>query len=86
VAIYAAQNGWKRILLVTSPYHMKRARYIFERLGHASGGFTKPVGIETLSVYQDPFDANEWRSSWVGIRVTILEYFKWIYYRYVWKP
>lgn len=77
---YAKTRGWRRVLLVTSSYHMRRARLIFERV--SGGAFT----IETLSVFQDPFDANEWRSTLQGIKVTVAEYFKWIYFRAFWEP
>ncbi|MBY0469535.1 YdcF family protein [bacterium] len=79
----AKEHGWTRILIVTSRYHMRRARYIFEEtlttLGH-------PVQIETLSVYQEPFEPNEWRDDLQGIRVTMIEYVKWLYYTLNWTP
>lgn len=75
---------WHRILLVTSPYHMKRARYIFEKVAqrHAS---LRDLRIDTLSIYQEPFEAGEWRGSGHGIYVTLVEYMKWVYYRRFWK-
>jgi uncharacterized SAM-binding protein YcdF (DUF218 family) len=73
----------KRIILMTSPYHMKRAQLIFDQLLVQSGN---PLQIHTLSVFQEPFEPGEWRYSIHGIHVTILEYFKWLYYRYVWSP
>lgn len=83
LAKYARSHKWKRILLLTSSYHMKRSRRIFER---ELGKVGYPMEIETLSVIQDPFEPGEWRSSLHGIRVTLLEYFKWIYYKIVWNP
>ena len=79
----AKEHGWKRILLMTSPYHMKRARLIFEKIFRAEGLSTV---IETLKVFQYPFEAGEWRTEWVGIRVTLIEYFKALYYRRFWNP
>ncbi|MGK5086089.1 YdcF family protein [Bdellovibrionota bacterium FG-2] len=78
-ARYAKDRGWTRILLMTSPYHMKRARYVFERR-------LPGIHIETQSVYQDPFESGEWRFSVHGIRVTMDEYWKWIYYKLFWSP
>lgn len=72
---------WNRIILVTSPYHMKRAQLIFQRIFQASG---IPVQIDTLSAFQEPFEPGEWRSSLHGIHVTLVEYVKWIYYRFFW--
>lgn len=75
---YAKEQNWKRILLVTSTYHMKRARFLFEKILRSQG---YPVEIQTFSVSQEPFNPRDWRKDLVGIRVTVLEYLKWIYYR-----
>ena len=80
---YAQTQGWKKVLLVTSSYHMKRARYIFNKVFRRSEA---PLDLETLSTFQDPFNPKNWRSGPNGIRVTLLEYLKWIYYYSVWKP
>jgi len=80
---YAKEKGWKRILLMTSRYHMKRSRYFFENTAKA---FKVPLEIETLSVYQEPFEPGEWRTDLHGVRVTLTEYLKWVYYRAFWRP
>jgi len=83
LAEYAYDRKWERILLVTSPYHMRRAKLIFE------GVFwyrEQPVHVETLSVYQEPFDPNEWRKGLHGIEVTLTEYLKWVFYKRFWRP
>ena len=80
---YAKQRGWEKILLVTSRYHMRRSRYIFSKVIAAMG---EKLEIETLSVYQEPFEPGEWRASLHGIRVTLWEYLKWIYYQRFWRP
>ncbi len=77
LARYGRARAWRRILLVTSRYHMKRARLIFGQV-LAKGA---PMEIETMSVYQEPFEPGEWREDYHGIRVTLTEYFKWLYYR-----
>jgi uncharacterized SAM-binding protein YcdF (DUF218 family) len=77
------QRGWKKILLTTSSYHMKRARMMLDETFHSLG---TPVAIETSSIYQDPFEQAEWRSSFIGFRVTLIEYIKFIYYRHFWVP
>ena len=84
VARYARERGWERILLITSSYHMKRAKFIFERV-LARGQLKAPVGIETYSVYQEPFEPGEWRTAFHGVRVTVWEFLKWVYYKSVWK-
>jgi uncharacterized SAM-binding protein YcdF (DUF218 family) len=94
---YARERGWDRVLLVTSSYHMKRARLIFDQileneairrnaLRAAEGPRLSPVQLETLSVFQDPFEPGEWISSVHGIRVTLGEYLKWLYYSRFWQP
>ena len=82
VALYAQQHHWRRILLLTSSYHMKRARLIFD---YTLQGLEYPVQVETLSVYQEPFAPEEWKTGPNGIRVTLLEYIKWIYYKTLWR-
>lgn len=79
---FAQEYHWKKILLITSSYHMKRARFIFEELFKVS---KEPIHIETISVYQEPYVANEWRYGPTGVRVTVLEYLKWVYYRAFWR-
>ncbi len=83
VARYARERGWDKILLITSRYHMKRSRAIFEHIFAREG---LQVGVETLSVYQEPFEPGEWREGFHGIRVTMTEYLKWIFFKSVWKP
>ncbi len=78
---YAREHHWKKILLMTSSYHMKRARFIFD---HVLNTQKSDLQIETISVYQDPFAAKEWRNDPNGVRVTLIEYLKWVYYRTVW--
>ena len=77
---YAHERGWRRILLMTSRYHMKRAWMIFERF-LAPNQEQPGVEIETLSVYQEPFEPGEWREDSQGVRVTVTEYLKYLYYR-----
>jgi uncharacterized SAM-binding protein YcdF (DUF218 family) len=81
VVRYARERGWKRILLMTSPYHMRRAKMIFENVVTKSG---QPMEVDTLSVFLEPFEPGEWRSGLHGIRVTVTEYVKWLYYRTFW--
>lgn len=83
LARYAKQRGWERVLLMTSPYHMKRARFMFDGILKEEG---VPLEIETLSVFQEPFEPGEWRGSFHGIRVTVTEFLKLVYYEHFWKP
>ena len=83
LARYARNQGWSRILLMTSSYHMKRSRLVIQKVLYSMG---IQLQIETLSVYQDPFEAGEWRSGVNSFRVTLFEYLKGIYYQYFWSP
>lgn len=78
-----AEQKWKRILLITSRYHMRRSKLIFEGVFWA---LEMPLTIETLSVYQEPFEPDEWRKNAQGIQVTLFEYWKWVFYRTFWQP
>ncbi len=82
LAEYAKTRNWKKVLLLTSAYHMKRAQLIFEQILTSRGN---QVHLETLSVFQDPFSSSHWRRESIGVRVTVLEYVKWLYYRFFWN-
>lgn len=86
-AIWVAKNarlrGWHRIVLMTSPYHMRRSRWIFEQVLRNAG---VPLQVETTTIDQEPFSQEEWRTSFSGVRITILEYVKWLFYTTFWEP
>ncbi len=48
------QRGWKRILIVTSNYHTRRARFIFERLVPTG------VSVRVSGAHDLEFDASRW--------------------------
>lgn len=78
----ARLRGWKRIVLMTSPYHMRRSQWIFQGVLKEAGLSLK---VDTLSIDQEPFNVDEWRTSFSGIRMTVFEYLKWLYYTTFWK-
>jgi uncharacterized SAM-binding protein YcdF (DUF218 family) len=73
---YAREKGWKSVLLMTSPYHMRRAVMIAGQVGSSEG-----IGLQihTLTVLQEPFESGEWRTSLQGMRVTLEEFAKLLY-------
>ncbi len=89
---YARERQWKQVVLMTSPYHMRRAKMMFLRIIEAAQalGVGDRMGyltsIETLSVIQDPYEPGEWYSTFQGVRVTVFEYFKLLYYQTFWQP
>jgi len=79
----ARLRGWKRVVLMTSPYHMRRSQWIFQSVLKEAQVSLK---VESLSIDQEPFNVDEWRTSFTGVRMTIVEYLKWLYYTTFWKP
>jgi uncharacterized SAM-binding protein YcdF (DUF218 family) len=49
-----ASRGWKRILIVTSNYHARRARFIFERV------LPPDLGIHVSGARDSEFDPSRW--------------------------
>lgn len=80
MASYVRAKGWEHMLLVTSSYHMRRARFVIEQV------LGPRVRIETYSVQTDPFVAGRWHRDIQGVQVTLYEFIKWIAYRMVWTP
>jgi len=74
---FARQQGWKKVLVVTSSYHMKRARFILQKT------LDPDVQIFSKSSLVESYDDQHWRTSFRGIVVTFVEYIKWLYYRRV---
>lgn len=63
VSEFVAQHGWKKILLVTSNYHTRRAQYIYE---HAL-----PSSDQLLMVAapDSDYDANYWWRTRAGVKI-----------------
>jgi len=75
-ASFARQKSWKKVLLVTASYHMRRAEFILRR------ALDRDVQLKTETLDAGHFGRNEWRKDAYSIRVTAIEYIKWLYYRY----
>jgi uncharacterized SAM-binding protein YcdF (DUF218 family) len=62
-----AAHGWKKVLLVTSNYHTRRANYIFER--------TLPLGTElrVISAPDSEYDPNGWWHTRNGLKRFLYE-------------
>jgi uncharacterized SAM-binding protein YcdF (DUF218 family) len=54
VTRFAAQHGWKKVIIVTSNFHTRRARYIFQKVA--------PPGMEIsiASARDGDFDPEKW--------------------------
>jgi uncharacterized SAM-binding protein YcdF (DUF218 family) len=53
-------RGWKRLLVVTSNYHARRARFIYERVLPAG------VSVHVSSAHDSEFDPSRWWETRVG--------------------
>jgi uncharacterized SAM-binding protein YcdF (DUF218 family) len=77
---YAAAQGLRSVLIITSPYHSRRAlrtfRKTFEGTGVAIGLQPTPIGSQTPA-------ASTWWLRPSGWREVAGEYVKLIYYRFV---
>jgi uncharacterized SAM-binding protein YcdF (DUF218 family) len=61
------QKGWRRILLVTSSYHTRRARYIFRKVLPSS------VSLEVAGASDAGFESGTWWESRQGRKTFFLE-------------
>lgn len=61
------QKGWRRILLVTSTYHTRRARYIFRKVLPAT------VSLEVAGASDAGFEPGTWWESRQGRKTFFLE-------------
>lgn len=69
--------GINRIIITTSKYHTRRARYIWER------SFPHQFSIRTVPARDDPYSSSGWWKEGRQIRWVLAEYGAWIYYH--WK-
>jgi uncharacterized SAM-binding protein YcdF (DUF218 family) len=58
-----SSRGWKRIILVTSNYHTRRARYICER------SFAAGTELRVVAARDSEFDPENWWRTRLGIKI-----------------
>jgi len=63
-----------RIILTTSKFHTRRARYIWER------AFPGRFSIRAVAARQDPYSPDRWWKEGRQIRWVLAEYGGWVYY------
>ncbi len=74
---YAVSRGWKRLLIVTSGYHSRRALWSMRRACEGSG---IEIGIDSAPTgWQTPSPWVWWSKRW-GWKVVVGEYVKIVYY------
>jgi uncharacterized SAM-binding protein YcdF (DUF218 family) len=72
----AERNGWKRLIVVTSKYHTRRARYAFERELKGSG-----IGVQVRGSRFDEIQPDRWWKSRSDFRWVFSELQKLAAYR-----
>ena len=68
------QMGYKKIILVTSKYHTRRARHIWSEM------YDGRLSVCSVSAKMDPYDPEGWWKDGRQIRWLMAEYGAWIYY------
>jgi uncharacterized SAM-binding protein YcdF (DUF218 family) len=78
------ETNWKRILIVTSAYHTRRALWTFERVLSGSDDLKIEIGIESAPIGQQTPKPLYWWLSPFGWSLVAGEYVKsfyyWVYY------
>jgi uncharacterized SAM-binding protein YcdF (DUF218 family) len=69
-----AQKGIKRLLLVTSRFHTRRADYVWSHL------FPDQFEIATIAASEDPYDPKSWWKDGRQTRWVLAEYGGWLFY------
>ena len=77
LADLVVKRGWRRILVVTSNYHTRRARYIFQRV------FPPDVKVRILAAPETDYDPDRWWKTRQGRRVFFRETLA--YCRAIWE-
>jgi uncharacterized SAM-binding protein YcdF (DUF218 family) len=62
-----ASRGWRQVLVVTSNYHTRRARYIFRKV------FPPQVTVLIISAHDSDYDADHWWETRQGRKLFFLE-------------
>jgi uncharacterized SAM-binding protein YcdF (DUF218 family) len=66
--------GYKKIILVTSKYHTRRAHYVWSEM------YKGRLSVCSVSAKADPYDPGGWWKDGRQIRWLMAEYGAWIYY------
>jgi uncharacterized SAM-binding protein YcdF (DUF218 family) len=60
---FVASRGWHRVLIVTSNYHTRRTRFIFNRV------FPSNVTVRVSAAYDSEFDPAHWWETRLGVKL-----------------
>jgi uncharacterized SAM-binding protein YcdF (DUF218 family) len=67
LAGFVASRGWRRVLLVTSDYHARRARFIYGRV------FPPSVTVRVSAAHGSEFDPSHWWETHLGQKILFNE-------------
>lgn len=68
------EMGFKKVILITSKYHTRRAVHIWNEM------FKDKLNIVSVSAKTDPFDPSSWWKQGRQVRWVLAEYGSWIFY------
>ncbi len=67
LAPFLTQHGWKKILVVTSSYHTRRSRFIFERV------LPQGFDLRVVAAHDSNYDPDSWWRTEHGMRIFLHE-------------
>ena len=68
------ERNWRTVIITTSKYHSRRAKFIWQKL------YGQQFTIYLVSAESDPYDPNGWWKDGRQIRWVLAEYGAWIFY------
>ena len=68
------RQGLSRIIITTSKYHTRRARFIWKKM------FINELSVCSVAAKTDPYDPQGWWKQGRKVRWVLAEYGAWIYY------
>ena len=68
------KRQWSSVIITTSKYHTRRARFIWQKK------YKDRLGIFMVAAQNDPYDPNNWWKDGRQIRWLLAEYGAWIFY------
>lgn len=70
------ENNFRSVIIITSPYHLRRVSFIFRKVFNESG-----TTLIFHSSYKEPFEIKSWWKSYIGRKMVIMEYLGLVYYQ-----
>ncbi|GBD99537.1 hypothetical protein BMS3Abin07_01574 [bacterium BMS3Abin07] len=71
----AEENNFHAVIIVTSPYHLRRASFIFHKIFNG-----KDIKLMFYACQNKAFQMDRWWKSYIGRKMVIMEYLGLVYY------